>query len=65
MFVNKLIISNHATAAKVILIACNFVEITEFEINEDDAKDDLPFACFICREEFKNPVVTRYHVTVM
>lgn len=25
----------------------------------DDSDDELPFACLICREEFKNPVVTR------
>ena len=34
-------------------------EITEFEINEEDETDDLPFACYICRGDFKNPVVTR------
>ncbi|KAI9271386.1 hypothetical protein BY458DRAFT_586480 [Sporodiniella umbellata] len=26
---------------------------------EDDSDEELPFACLICREEFKNPVVTR------
>lgn len=30
----------------------------EIHSSEDDG-DDLPFACFICREEFKNPVVTK------
>lgn len=29
-----------------------------YEIDSDD-EDDLPFACFICREAFKNPVVTK------
>lgn len=29
-----------------------------YEIESDD-DDDLPFACFICRESFKNPVVTK------
>jgi len=29
-----------------------------YEIASDD-EDDLPFACFICRESFKNPVVTK------
>ena len=29
-----------------------------YEIDSDD-DDDLPFACFICRESFKNPVVTK------
>lgn len=27
----------------------------QYLITEDD---DLPFACYLCREEFKNPVVT-------
>lgn len=27
--------------------------------NEADSDDDLPFACLICRKDFKNPVVTR------
>ncbi|CAO3617721.1 unnamed protein product [Mucor hiemalis] len=29
------------------------------DIYADDSDDELPFACLICREEFKNPVVTR------
>ena len=29
----------------------------QYEIDSDD--DDLPFACFICRETFTNPVVTK------
>jgi RING finger protein 113A len=28
----------------------------EYAIDRDD--EDLPFACFLCREDFKNPVVT-------
>ena len=28
-----------------------------YEIADDD--DDLPFACFLCREPFKHPVVTK------
>ncbi len=28
----------------------------KYEIDSDE--EDLPFACFICREDFKNPVVT-------
>lgn len=31
--------------------------------NENDEKseiDDLPFACFICRGDFVNPVITKY-----
>jgi len=32
----------------------------EFEIPSDEEQDDgLPFACLICREDFKSPVVTR------
>ena len=31
----------------------------EFEI-ESDEDDNLPFACFLCREDYKNPVVTRF-----
>lgn len=27
--------------------------------DEDDSDNELPFACLICRQEFKNPVVTR------
>lgn len=30
----------------------------KYEIDSDD-DDDLPFACFICREPFKHPVVTK------
>ncbi|KAI7874487.1 hypothetical protein K492DRAFT_137807 [Lichtheimia hyalospora FSU 10163] len=27
--------------------------------DDDDSDEELPFACLICREEFKNPVVTK------
>ncbi|KAG0240669.1 hypothetical protein BGW41_006752 [Actinomortierella wolfii] len=27
--------------------------------SEDDSDDDIPFACLICREEFKHPIVTK------
>ncbi|KAJ2957502.1 hypothetical protein NQZ79_g6787 [Umbelopsis isabellina] len=27
--------------------------------DEDDSDEELPFACLICREEFKNPIVTK------
>ena len=30
----------------------------QYEVNSD-SDDDLPFACYICREPFKNPVVTK------
>jgi RING finger protein 113A len=31
----------------------------QYAISDDDSDDELPFACLICRKEFKNPVVTR------
>ena len=31
----------------------------QYEISSDE-EDQLPFACYICREPFKNPVVTKY-----
>ncbi|KAI7893284.1 uncharacterized protein EV154DRAFT_502292 [Mucor mucedo] len=31
----------------------------KYAISDNDSDDELPFACLICREEFKNPVVTR------
>lgn len=31
-----------------------------YEIDEENEDhDDLPFACYICRGEFKDPIVTR------
>ena len=30
---------------------------TKYEIDSDE--DSLPFKCFICRESFKNPIVTK------
>ncbi|GAB5587880.1 RNA-splicing factor [Umbelopsis nana] len=27
--------------------------------SDEDSDDELPFACLICREEFKNPIVTK------
>jgi RING finger protein 113A len=34
-------------------------EDENFEISSSDDEDELPFACFICRNEFDNPVVTK------
>ncbi|OAF69735.1 Pre-mRNA-splicing factor CWC24 [Intoshia linei] len=34
------------------------VDEEDYEIKDDD-KDELPFACYICRESFKKPVVTK------
>ena len=33
-------------------------EAKEGETSEEKADDQLPFACYVCREEFKRPVVT-------
>lgn len=30
---------------------------TNYEISDDE--EELPFKCFICRESFKDPIVTR------
>ena len=35
----------------------------QYEVSSEE-EEDLPFACYICREHFKNPVVTRYSVCV-
>lgn len=29
---------------------------------ESSDDEELPFACYICRQEFKNPVVTKYYL---
>lgn len=29
-----------------------------YEVSSDD--EDVPFKCFICRESYKNPIVTKY-----
>jgi len=34
------------------------VDLQKYEIASDE-EDQLPFRCFICRESFVNPVVTR------
>lgn len=33
-------------------------DMKQFEVSSSD-EEDLPFACYICREHFKNPVVSR------
>ena len=35
----------------------NFIDPEQYEISSSD--EDLPFACYICREQFKNPIVTK------
>ncbi|KAI1313041.1 hypothetical protein EDD11_002746 [Mortierella claussenii] len=35
--------------------------IDESEESSSDDDDDVPFACLICREEFKHPIVTKCH----
>lgn len=36
-----------------------FMGKTEEDIDDEAADDGLPFACFLCREHFKDPVVTK------
>lgn len=31
----------------------------KYAVSESESEEELPFACLICRQEFKNPVVTR------
>ena len=41
-------------------------DITQYEIHGSDSDEDLPFACYICRELFKNPVVTKcVHISAL
>lgn len=35
----------------------HFTEEENYEVSSDD--EDLPFKCFICRESFKNPIITK------
>lgn len=34
--------------------------VSDSEDEEVDEDEDLPFACLICRQEFKKPIVTKY-----
>lgn len=34
-----------------------FTDEENYEVSSDD--EDLPFKCFICRESFKNPIITK------
>jgi RING finger protein 113A len=34
-------------------------DVEEEDVDNDDDDDDLPFACLICRQDFKHPVVTK------
>ncbi|MGH0141825.1 UNVERIFIED_CONTAM: hypothetical protein FKN15_005352 [Acipenser sinensis] len=36
---------------------CGFGDDENYEVSSDE--EDLPFKCFICRESFKNPVITK------
>ena len=38
-------------------LMCTVADLTKYEISSDE--DDLPFKCFICRDSFKNPVITK------
>lgn len=33
------------------------VDDENYEVSSDE--EDMPFKCFICRESFKNPVITK------
>ena len=35
-------------------------DMSKYEIHSDE--EDLPFKCFICRDSFKHPIVTKYGV---
>lgn len=37
-------------------------DMTQYEVAGSSDQEELPFACYICREHFKNPVVTRWEV---
>ena len=39
------------------VILLKFLDPDQYEISSSD--EDLPFACYICREHFKNPIVTK------
>lgn len=34
-------------------------DIRSYQVSDSDEEEELPFACFICREPFTNPVVTK------
>lgn len=36
---------------------CAILDEENYEVSSDD--EDLPFKCFICRESFKNPIITK------
>ena len=38
---------------------CFSVVLADKNYEVSDEEDDLPFACYICREKFTKPVVTR------
>lgn len=34
------------------------IEHVQVKFNDNDSDEELPLVCLICRQEFKNPVVT-------
>uniref|UniRef100_A0A3Q3J3R4 RING-type domain-containing protein n=1 Tax=Monopterus albus TaxID=43700 RepID=A0A3Q3J3R4_MONAL len=38
-------------------VFCARINDENYEVNSDE--EDLPFKCFICRESFKNPIITK------
>jgi RING finger protein 113A len=43
-----------------ILNQLDAIDVRALEPKEDEEIDDLPFACYICREPFQDPVTTKY-----
>ena len=45
----------------LVLLILFSAEEENWEIHSSDEEDEYPFACHICRNEFTNPVVTKYY----
>ena len=42
---------------QMVLMLLSLLDSEQYEISSSD--EDLPFACYICREHFRNPIVTK------
>ena len=42
-----------------VCVVCVHVDMEKYEVSDSD-DEDLPFACYLCREVFNTPVVTKY-----
>lgn len=40
-----------------IMMNVHLVDEENYEVSSDE--EDFPFKCFICRESFKNPIITK------